>query len=115
MCVKYFDGDLAGSPGDRPPPGSPGSTSPALVAELKALIGTFQYNVALQRITGEVIGAGARYIDATKPFTLAKTDPGATRVVMANLAESLRVLAILIKPFLPRDGRHVLPRVQLRG
>ena len=103
MCIKYFDGDLAGPPVDA---GAwlAGLDLAALVADLKGLIGTFQYNVALQRIWTDVLAAGARYIDGTKPFSLIKTDPEATRAVMVNLAESIRVLAILIKPFLPETA-----------
>ncbi len=62
---------------------------------------SFSYNIALQRIWNEVLDAANRYIDTTKPFTLAKTDLEATKVVLVNLAEALRVIAILIKPFLP--------------
>ena len=51
-----------------------------------------------------MLGAANRYIDATKPFKTAKTDPEATRVTLVNVAESVRVLAILIKPFLPRTA-----------
>ena len=101
MCVKYFDGKLEGSSGIAPTAWLAGLDLGALVEDLKGLIGTFQYNAALQRIWNEVIGAASQYIEATKPFSLAKTDPAATRVVLVNLAESLRVIAILIKPFLP--------------
>ena len=51
-----------------------------------------------------MLDAANRYIEATKPFSLAKTDLEATKVVMVNLAESLRVVAILLKPFLPRTA-----------
>jgi methionyl-tRNA synthetase len=101
MCVKYFDGKLEGSSAIDPTAWLAGLDLGTLVDELKDLIGTFEYNVALQKIWTEVIGAASRYIDETKPFSLAKTDLEATKVVMVNLAESLRVIAILIKPFLP--------------
>jgi len=101
MCVKYFDGNLAGSSTIDRTAWLAGLDLAGLVGELKGLIGTFQYNVALQRIWNEVLDAANRYIEVTKPFSLAKTDLEATKVVMVNLAESLRVIAILIKPFLP--------------
>lgn len=41
------------------------------------------------------------YITATEPFKLIKTDPDATRLVLANVAEAVRVTGILLKPFLP--------------
>jgi methionyl-tRNA synthetase len=101
MCVKYFDGKLDGSSAIDPTAWLAGLDLGALVGDLKGLIGTFQYNVALQRIWTEVLDAANRYIEVTKPFALAKTDPAATKVVMVNLAEAVRVVAILIKPFLP--------------
>jgi methionyl-tRNA synthetase len=101
MCVKYFGGDLAGSSAVTPTAWLAGLDLAALVGDLQLSLGTFQYNLALQRIWLEVLDAANRYIEATKPFSLAKTDLEATKVVMVNLAESLRVVAILIKPFLP--------------
>src|SRR4051812_39167579 len=101
MCVKYFDGNLEGSTAIDPTAWLAGLDLGALVEDLKTLIGTFQYNVALQRIWTEVLDAANRYIEVTKPFALARTDLAATKVVMVNLAEAVRVVAILIKPFLP--------------
>lgn len=104
MCLKYFDGTLENA--------APIDTTAwrgtldlsALVGDLKGLVESFQYNVALQRIWLEVLDAVNRYITDTQPFKLIKTDAVATHAVMVNLAEALRVAAILIKPFLPRTA-----------
>ncbi len=58
----------------------------------------------MQRIWRDVVDAANRYIQETEPFKLAKTDLEACRAVLVNLAEWLRVAAILIKPFLPRTA-----------
>ncbi|MBV8269129.1 MAG: methionine--tRNA ligase, partial [Planctomycetaceae bacterium] len=104
MCIKYFDGRLEGSSAIEPDAWLAGLDLAALVADLREKIGDFEYHVALQRIWLEVLGAANRYIDATAPFRLAKTDLAACKVVLVNLAEALRVIAILIKPFLPRTA-----------
>jgi methionyl-tRNA synthetase len=104
MCVKYFDGRLAGSSGVDPTDWLAGLDIAALVADLRAQVGAFEYNVALQRIWLELLDAANRYIDATAPFKLAKTDLDACKAVLINLAEAIRVIAILIKPFLPRTA-----------
>jgi methionyl-tRNA synthetase len=104
MCVKYFDGRLDGASEVVPTAWLAGLDLPALVADLRERIGAFEYNVALQRIWLDVLGAANRYIEETKPFKLAKTDRDACRAVLVNLAEALRVVAILIKPFLPRTA-----------
>lgn len=104
MCLKYFDGALDGSAAIDPTAWRAALDLPSLVEDLRALVGSFQYATALQRIWLEVLDAANRYIEATQPFKLAKTDPEATKVVLVNLAEAMRVVSILIKPFLPRTA-----------
>jgi methionyl-tRNA synthetase len=104
MCLKYFEGRLVGSAAIDPTAWRAELDLPTLVEELRSLVGSFQYATALQKIWLEVLDAANRYIEATQPFKLAKTDPEATKVVLVNLAEALRVIAILIKPFLPRTA-----------
>jgi methionyl-tRNA synthetase len=101
MCLRYFQGDLAGPAAIDRTAWRGGLDLPALAGELCTLVGAFQYNVALQRIWLEVLDAANRYIQETEPFKLVKTDPEGARAVLANLAESIRVVAILLKPFLP--------------
>jgi methionyl-tRNA synthetase len=101
MAVRYFEGDLSAASSADTTAWRAGLDLTALGEELRGLVGTFQYNVAIQRIWAEVLDAANRYIQVTEPFKLVKTDPEATRVVLANLAEAIRVVSILIKPFLP--------------
>jgi methionyl-tRNA synthetase len=105
MAVRYFDGDLG--------PTSAVETNAwlgdldlgALVNELRHLLGSFQYNVALQRIWSDVINSANLYIQTTKPFILVKTDRESTRAILLESAEAIRVVAILIKPFLPGTAK----------
>ena len=60
---------------------------------------------ALQRIWQDVLDAVNRYVQVTEPFKLIKTDPDACLAVLVNLAEAIRVAAILIKPFLPKTAQ----------
>jgi methionyl-tRNA synthetase len=101
MCAKYFDGHLEGSPSIDPTGWRAGLAFETLVQDLRALVGSFAYNVALQRIWLEVLDAANRYIQETQPFKLAKTDRDACKAALVNLADALRVVGILIKPFLP--------------
>ncbi len=101
MCVKYFEGSLGDASGVDLTAWRAGLDLPALVQELTVLVGTFQYNVALQKIWSEILDSANRYIQATEPFKLIKTDREACRHVLLNLADFVRVVAILIKPFLP--------------
>ncbi len=104
MGVKYFGGTLSADAGREPTSWLAGLDLKALLGDARRLIEGFEYNVALQRIWLDVLGAANRYIEVTKPFNLAKEDRAACEAVLWNLAEALRVVAILIKPFLPRTA-----------
>lgn len=104
MCVKYFDGVLPAAAAVDVSAWWGDIDRARLVDDLRALVEDFQYNVALQRIILEVVDAANRYIQATQPFRVIKTDPEACRVALVNLADAMRVIAIFIKPFLPRTA-----------
>jgi methionyl-tRNA synthetase len=104
MCAKYFDGRLDGGEPVDVTQWRRGLDLEGLVGSLRTAIGSFEYNVALQRIWLEVVDSANRYIQETEPFKLAKTDLQACRAVLVNLADWLRIAAILIKPFLPRTA-----------
>ncbi len=104
MCAKYFDGRLDGGQPVDTTLWRQGVDLEVLVASLRSQVGSFDFNVALQRIWQEIVGLASRYIQETQPFKLAKTDLEGCRAVLVNLADWLRVTAILIKPFLPRTA-----------
>jgi methionyl-tRNA synthetase len=104
MCVKYFDGRLDGADPVDATLWRRGLDWERLVGGLREAIGAFEYSGALQRIWLEVVDSANRYIQETQPFKLAKADRAACRVALVNLAEWFRVVAILIKPFLPRTA-----------
>ncbi|GIW86745.1 MAG: methionine--tRNA ligase [Isosphaeraceae bacterium] len=106
MCAKYFAGDLGESDPETRAGWRGSGDFGDWVDQVRELVGSFQYNVALQRIWLEVIDAANRFIAETVPFQRIKTDPESTRQVLANLAEALRVVAILIKPFLPTTAER---------
>jgi methionyl-tRNA synthetase len=128
MCLRYFEGHLdsadgasglaAGSPGAPGEPshaqGSPshadifaGIDLPAVVREVQSRIESCEYNVALATMWQQILDPANRYIDRTEPFKLAKTDRAACQRVLINLAEALRIAAILTKPFLPAASARI--------
>jgi methionyl-tRNA synthetase len=76
-----------------------------IVQEVQEYIEALQYNRALQRIWEKVLDPANKYIDDKKPWSLVKTDKAAAKRVLYDLAEQLRVAAILLKPFLPRTAQ----------
>ena len=101
MIGKYFDGIIP----------APGVTAPedddlialanALPSKVEAAMAELHIPEALSEIF-KLVGASNKYIDVTAPWVLAKTEEGRERLktVMYNLAECLRIVAILLKPFL---------------
>jgi methionyl-tRNA synthetase len=101
MCVKYFEGELGDTAGIDLGGWRNGRDLAPLIEDLRGSVGAFEYAPALQRIWLEVVDSANRHIQETAPFKLAKTDLPRCREVLVNLADWLRITAILIKPFLP--------------
>ena len=102
MMKKYYDGVI-------PTPATVADEDSELVLKSKAVIDDVRklydelaYNKILQKIW-ELVDATNQYIDKAGPWNLVKTDEGKERLktVMYNSAESLRVLGILLNPFMP--------------
>ena len=59
----------------------------------------------------ELVGDSNRYVDEQAPWALKKTDPARMATVLYVLAETLRVLAILIQPFMPQSMGKLLDQL----
>ena len=72
------------------------------------------FNKALSRIW-ECIALVNRYVDNTAPWKLAKQEEQGERLgtVLWTLAESIRVISLLIYPFLPETAREIRRKIGL--
>jgi methionyl-tRNA synthetase len=77
------------------------------VQQVQAHVEACQYNQALQRIWLQILNPTNQYTDKTEPWKLVKTDKEAARRVLFDLVEQLRVVSILLKPFLPRSAEVI--------
>ncbi len=101
MIDKYFGGTL-------PAPGTVAEEDAALIAlakELPAKVDAQMTELHIPDALAEIwklVGACNKYIDVTAPWSLAKSEVGQERLktVLYNLAESLRIVAILLTPYL---------------
>ena len=101
MIDKYFGGTL-------PAPSVTAEEDAALVAlasELPAKVDALMNELHIPDALAEIwklVGACNKYIDVTAPWSLAKSEAGQERLktVLYNLAESLRIVAILLTPYL---------------
>ena len=78
------------------------NTFAKLPHKVEELMDRFQFSSALTEIW-TAISRTNKYIDETMPWVLAKSEENKPRLaaVMYNLAESLRIVSILIQPFMP--------------
>jgi methionyl-tRNA synthetase len=85
-----------------------------IVAETRALLEKNELQGALLSIWSLVSRAN-QYVDQTAPFKLAKDHAQAKRLdeVLYNLAETCRVLAVLLWPFLPGTAGKIFAQLGL--
>ena len=84
--------------------------------ETRASLKQHQLQAALQSIWSLVTRAN-QYVDQTKPFNLAKDPAQSKRLdeVLYSLAETCRVLAVLLWPFLPGTATKIYAQLGLAG
>ena len=87
-----------------------------VILETRALVEQNRLQAALQSIWSLVTRAN-QYVDQTAPFKLAKDPAQAQRLdeVLFNLAETCRVLAVLLWPFLPATATKIYSQLGLSG
>ena len=87
-----------------------------VIAETKGLLEQSKLQGALLSIWSLVSRAN-QYVDQTAPFKLAKDPAQAKRLdeVLYNLAETCRVLAVLLWPFIPQTATKIYAQLGLSG
>jgi methionyl-tRNA synthetase len=80
------------------------------------LLGALRLQAALQELWG-IVNRANQYVDQTAPFKLAKVPEQAARLdaVLYNLAETCRVIAVLVWPMLPSTATHIFEQLGLPG
>ncbi len=115
MNKKYFDGVI-----------QPADTAETLDEELRGpatetvdkvvtAMDTLHVADSLEEIMA-LARRSNKYIDETAPWVLAKDESARPRLgtVLYNLLESIRIIGILIAPFLPETGEKILAQLNVR-
>ena len=114
MTVKYFDGTL---PVEREA-GEFDDDLKALAentpAEVEAFVDKLDLSRALE-IIWKLVSRTNKYIDETQPWVLIKDEGKKARLaqVMYNLTESLRIISVLVAPFMPSTGRQIADELKV--
>ena len=86
----------------------------AAAAKVEAHMDKFSFSLALEEIWN-VIRRTNKYIDESTPWVLAKDEANKTRLntVLHNLAESLRIVSVLIYPFMHTTSLRIRKQIGL--
>ena len=102
MVEKYEGGVAAGPTVKEPVDDELAACAVETAKQFEALMDDMKINDAINDVWG-LIRRSNKYIDETTPWVLAKDEAKAERLqtVLYNLLESLRVVALLVSPFIP--------------
>ena len=116
MAARYFGGELTCAPA------AEGEPQDAVLAEsmrgleerVDAQVEALAFNRGLEAMW-QALDVANKYIVQTAPFTLAKDQANLPRVaqILANLTESLRVVAHALEPFMPVTSHRILDLLQV--
>ena len=105
LMAKYYGNVLEGTAGQSPELVLPDLQNTA--KQVQADVEGCCYNTALETIMLRIVYPANQYTDRHEPWKLVKSDKAATAKVLYAMAETLRVAAILLKPFLPRGAEAI--------
>lgn len=115
MIEKYFGGCI-------PAPQEEGDYDRELIdmavetpLRVEELMNKLQFSNALSEIW-RLIGRTNKYIDETMPWVIAKDENSQNRLgtVLYNLAEAIRIISVLISPFMPNTPRKIWSQLGIK-
>ncbi len=108
MVGKYFGGQLPADQQAGDFDDDLAALALATKSEVEKNMDTLQFSTALTELW-KLVSRTNKYIDETAPWALAKDDANKPRLarVLYNLCESLRVISIMLTPFLPDTAKTI--------
>ncbi len=115
MLNKYFAGVVPTPNGQLEIDGQLRDFAVQTEVKLKDFMDKLAINDALAAIW-QLVGRANKYIDETAPWVLAKNpaDEGRLATVMYNLIEVQRIIALLIKSFIPETGEKIWEQLGIK-
>ena len=112
MALKYFDGVF--------PEGESWSKEDAVlkdafmrvVDEYENFMQEFAFHKSLIAVWG-LIGLANKYIDTMKPWAIAKSDMDRLGIVLKNITEALKIISVLLWPFMPETAEKIQDQLGL--
>ncbi|MFQ5989362.1 MAG: methionine--tRNA ligase [Candidatus Methylomirabilales bacterium] len=83
-------------------------------ASVSKAVDELAFNRAMESLW-ELVNAGNKYIDSTKPWELSKKDPQALERVLYHAWETLRILGLMLSPFIPETGQTITDQLGIQA
>ncbi len=115
MIKKYFDGEIKAPEVCEDIDDELKAVAKTAAETCEAKINEFMTADALEAVF-TLLSRCNKYIDETCPWVLAKSEETMPRLatVMYNLAESIRIAAILLSPFMPDTSKEILRQIGVK-
>jgi len=116
MIEKYCDSEIPGPGKDEGPDAELKALATDCYRKVEEAMDNFRFSVALEEIW-KLVRRTNKYIDETCPWVLAKDEQSRERLntVMHNLAECLRIISILIYPYMQTSSEKIRTQLGLEG
>lgn len=86
----------------------------SILPKVESHMDEFAFSNALEEIW-TLIRRTNKYIDETAPWVLIKEDKERLDTVLYNLIESIRIIAVLIEPFLPNTSKRIFEQLNTQN
>ncbi len=115
MVLKYFSGKLPNEKESEPIDEEIIGLAKVLRDKYEANMNNFQFSAALSEIW-KLVSRANKYIDETMPWVLGKDEAKKPRLasVLYNLCESLRIISILLSPFMPKTAKKMQSQLGIK-
>ena len=112
MSNKYFDGVVDKTDYEDEFSVDLKKTAEETVSEVIAKTNEYKVAEAISKVF-ELSSRSNKYIDETAPWVLAKNeeDKDKLKTVLYNLLESIRIIAVLLEPFMPETSKNILDQI----
>jgi methionyl-tRNA synthetase len=116
MAQKYFGEALPEVQVSAPEDADLISLASGAKATVEGYFDKLQFSSALTEIW-KLVSSANKYIDVTMPWTLAKDEANHARLasVLYNLAESLRIISVLLTPFMPETAPKIQEQLDIQS
>ncbi len=112
MVNKYFDGVLIGNDVAAEPDDEFKQTILGAIPTAEKYVDEFRMSDAVEAVVS-IAKRCNKYIDETMPWALAKNEEDRPRLatVMYNLIEGIRILAVMLSPFMPETSEKIFGQI----